>query len=277
MKRFLILLITPLLIISCNKTQNEFIDFKPLIKVSNDYTKVEQMTVRLLSTFFKAAGDSLVLTEGYNPNIDGAVCRYTIDTITDSVFYRIFYGSWGVIDPYSKRRGGKIFINLNGSLEDSLTKGIFIFQNFHYEFDTIKTDSLEIQNIGKNAQGNTQFHIKALKMQWEVDSTHVISWNFDQIFERIKMKNSIFYNNNEKFLIYGKLTGKSSTNIAFTATNDVGNEIVLNCNCAWLQNGKIKFEVQNFNNAQILFPAENNCSNRYELWIDDNRFDKSIE
>ena len=80
--RFIFLLAFSLgILASCTKTKNRSIDYNTVIKLSRAYASVQQMTVRLINTFFKMATDSLVLNTGYNPDVDGAVCRYRIEKI----------------------------------------------------------------------------------------------------------------------------------------------------------------------------------------------------
>lgn len=270
MKRFVILsMIITLLFSGCHKKQNIYIDYNPVIKSSNDYTNVQQLTVRLLQTFFKVTVDSSIILNGYNPNIDGAACTYYHDTVTDSVFYRIKYGNWGVIDPYGKRRGGEIYVNLDGDIHDSLTSGEFVFKHFHYEFDSLSAENLLIVNNGFDETHNLLFDISAGKMKWNTDSVHSVVWSFQQTYRQ---------NNNESFSIWGQFSGTAQSGINFQVTNDKETAIIASGDCAWIKNGQMEFSWGNQENrAQILFPDSTSCQNVYHLIINDLRFDKAIE
>ncbi len=271
MKRFLFLsIIIAVLLSSCHKKQNRYINYKPVINASNDYTNAQQITVRLLQTFFKVTGDTLINLEGYNPDIDGAVCTYFHDTITDSVFYKIKYGSWGVVDPFGKRRGGDIYVNLDGNINDSATTGEFVFENFHYEFDSLRVENLTIKNAGLNDSLYPVFHISAERIKWNADSVHVITWAFEQTYEQ--------KNHGKEFLIWGEFSGTAKSGINFRVSNMQETAITTGYNCAWLKNGEMDFYWgAPENRAQIMFPDSAECRNVYSLFVNDLRFDKAIE
>jgi hypothetical protein len=270
MKRFVILLVVVAAIISgCHKKQNRYIDYNPVVKVSNDYVSVQQLTVRLLQTFFKITTDSLVINNGYNPDIDGAVCRYSYDTVSDSTFYRIKYGSWGVIDPFGKRRGGEILVSLDGNINDSSTSGMFVFKNFHYEYDSLSAQNFKIINTGSNGTSSSSFEISAGKMKWDTDSIHSIIWSFKQTYRQ---------NGSDEFLIWGELSGTAQTGMNFRALNPEDRAIAAGVECAWLENGQMDFNWgEGGNTAQILFSDSTGCHNKYTLLINDLRFDGTIE
>ncbi len=262
---------------SCTKTRNRSINYNTVIQSSRAYASVQQMTVRLMNTFYKMATDSLVLHTGYNPDVDGAVCRYRKDTITDSVFYSMTYGSWGVIDPFHRRRGGEIVVELDGNLNDSLTKGAFFFHQFHYDFDTLKATEFSIQNRGTDAMHQTLFHVSAHQMRWQIDSTQVIVWNFNQNYLRQKGGNSAYFSKDDQYLISGTLDGTTTNGTSFQTTVNAGNELNDNYHCAWLTTGTVLMSIQGFESAQLLFPPQGSCISRYQLWISGNRFDNPIE
>jgi len=277
-KGVIILLLFILALSACKKNdKNSYVDYNTLLYASSDYLNVQQMTVRLLNTYFKMATDSVLYADGYNPDIDKAACNYFKDTILDTVYYEIIYGDWGVIDPYRRRRGGKIKVHLDGDFEDSLTTANFEFLNFHYEFDTLKVLSFTVQNLGKTDGQNTLFHLKIDNMQWQIDTTGAIRWNSDQYFLRKKSGNSIYFNNNNAYLITGTVDGTTARGEAFSANITDGVSLKDIQNCAWPKDGPVSFSIADFNKAEIYFPSDTLCANQCLLTLDGNNFVLPIE
>ena len=168
-------------------------------------------------------------------------------------------------------------VELNGNLNDSLTKGTFFFKKFHYDFDTLQASGFSIQNKGTDAMHQTLFHLSANRMHWQTDSIHAIVWHFDQNFIRRKGGNSAYFSKDDQYLISGILNGTTSNGTPFQTTVNAGNELNDNYHCAWLTTGTTLMTIQGFESAQILSPPQGSCINTYQFWINGNRFDNLIE
>ena len=258
---------------SCHKENTSF-DYNQVVETVSDYVEAQQMTNLLISTYFKAITDSILLTNGAS-EIDGAFVSF-IDSSRKIV---IEYPSWGKDDGYGHYRKGIYEASTESNFFDSLAVIIFTFHNFYYDDDSISVEEFTLENLGATTNHNYLFNVSATDILRKFhDTTGYIKYNTQQNYVRIKDPSSLYYTNNDYFEISGNLSGLARNGTTFNSTTNDTSNLIDYLSCQWIKGGVTEVDLPEFiYNASVDFNNEGECKNQYLITINETLFSRAFD
>lgn len=256
--------------ISCKKDNNTMVNYDYGVVVTTDYASVQHLNISIVSTYFKAIYDTVLMNTGIS-NIDGALIEYSPDSLFQ---LKIIYPDWGNDDGYGNLRQGEINITANGGFFSVDENAKFYFNNFYFTKDTITADLFEIKYIGRE-ESNEKFQIIT-----DNEKRHFVDSTGSIVFSSIQNYTVTFNDTDqykpENLLISGSLNGISRNDGLFQSTSKV--DLLSDFECNWMKQGEIEILIDESEfDGTVFFSNPEECENWYNLVLDGIDFPSAIE
>ncbi len=274
-------------VLSCRKNDNTSISYQEGIETSRSFVSGQHLMTLLLNTYFKSITDSVLMVDGKN-NIDGAVVTFESNVPQK---LRIKYPDWGADDGYGYRRAGTyealtatFFNDPQGIIDFDFTDFVYVYTKNDSPYpDSLWVGQMAINNLGKPNGTDNQYLIEVENSRYVYgDSTGVLTFNMEQYFERLKEPGTVYYSPNDKFNIWGGMTGTSANDYDFEAIINSENYLRNEFSCNWLKRGPTIINSERFKyESLVCFPGvdscqnellSDSCENQYVVIVDENPF-----
>lgn len=259
-----------ILLSSCSKDQNSYVSYHRGINASQQFVFAQQMMTQLMSTYLKSLTDSTLFVSGTSW-IDGAKVRYFDDSLK-----RIFieYPAWGAEDGYGHWRTGTYEARTQDDFFETDAQIRFVFTDFSWDKDTLTVDSLTVMNLGKTNGVNDHFYFKSadIWVNYELSEDSSV-FRMAEYFKRIKDPSSIYTSPEDKYEIWGGLTGQTEFNVKFESHIVEDSAMIYAFSCDWIKQGPVTVLAENFGYpSTVYFAPADSCENRCLVEINGNPF-----